>query len=256
MRVQHRLRLPRRARGVEAERGLVAARAGGDAARRGAGEERAQVVPAGRRAPERDAVGEPRGVGERLLHLGHLLERGDDRLGAAVAGAVGDVLGPQRGRARDDERAQLQAAHDRRLPRRDARQHHHQRVATPHAQAGERVHAAVARLLHVPEGVALSPPRLVLPVEADAAPVGRPRVDQRAEVELLGHGPPEARHQVRVTAADGDHDATRPRRVDASMYLRDTGERSSGRTIASITTKDSRPAAAASAARSSSTRST
>src|SRR5207244_1794446 len=85
----------------------------------------------------------------------------------------------------------------------------------------------------------------VLPVERDAAPVGRPRVDERAEVELLGHGPGEGCHEVPVAAADGDHDATRPRRVEASMYLRDTGERSSGGQIAAVHTKDERPVAGA-----------
>src|SRR5207249_10033610 len=47
----------------------ISARAGGDAARRGTGEEHVEVVPAGGRAAERDAGREPRDVGERLLDL-------------------------------------------------------------------------------------------------------------------------------------------------------------------------------------------
>ena len=46
-------------------------------------------------------------------------------------------------------------------------------------------------------------PRLVLPVERDAAPVRRPGVDQRAEVELLGDAPAERRDQILVAPAGG-----------------------------------------------------
>ena len=95
-------------------------------------------------------------------------------------------------------------------------------------------------------------PRLVLPVERDAAAVRRPGVDQGAEVELVGDAPLERRDQILVAPAGDDHARTqRPWRADAWMYLRDTGERSSGATHASITTNDLLRAASSSAARSS-----
>src|SRR5581483_394616 len=196
-------------------------------------------------------------VPERVADGVRLLDRRDDRPRAAVARAIRDVLRPERRRARDDERAELQRADDRRLPRGETRQHDHHRIAAADAEPGERVHAAVRRLLDVPEREPRGVAGLVLPVERDPAPVRRPRVDERAEVELLRDRPGEVLDQVLVPAADADHAATtRPRRADASMYFRDTGERSSGRTITSITTNDSMRAASASAARSSSTRST
>src|SRR5262249_7680011 len=90
--MEHGLRLLGGARGVEAERRLVAARARRDAPGRGTGDEGLEVVPAGRRAADRDPDVEPRDVGERRVDLGRLLDRRHDRPRAAVTRAVGDVL--------------------------------------------------------------------------------------------------------------------------------------------------------------------
>src|SRR2546427_819247 len=124
------------------------------------------------------------------------------------------------------------------------------------AEPGERVHEAVARLLQAPERPALGVPRLVFPVEGHAAPIRRPGVDQRAEVELLRHLPPKAVLQLVVRPARRDHMfATRPRRADAWMYLRDTGDRSFGPIRTSIRANRGSRCAATDASRRSSMRS-
>src|SRR5206468_12511194 len=111
---------------------------------------------------------------------------------------------------------------------------HEERLAAGQPKGAERVHEPVGRLLQVPERVPLPPAALVLPVEGDAAPVGGPGVDQGPEVELVGELPAELGHQVLVATTDGDHAAAiLPCRADASMYFRETGDRSSGLTTAS-----------------------
>src|SRR5205823_6393588 len=176
---------------------------------------------------------------------------------AAVPCSIRDVLRAQRGRARDDEGAELEAADHGDLPRRHPGKHHHERRARRHAEPGERVHEAVGRLLEVPERPAFAPPGVVLPVERDPAPVRGPGIDQRAEVELLGDLPAKPGEQLLIRAARRDHMlATRPRRAEAWMYLRETGERSSGARRASITANRGWRSSWTSASRSSSMRST
>src|SRR2546426_242460 len=84
-------------------------RAGRHAGRRGAVDGRLEIVPARWRPTQRDADRDARNLGERLLDLGNLLDRGDDCPRAAVARPVSDVLGTERRRAGDDERTQLEA---------------------------------------------------------------------------------------------------------------------------------------------------
>src|SRR5262249_58482164 len=116
---------------------------------------------------------------------------------------------------------------------------------------GARAHRALRARAQVPDGQRGRAPRLVLPVERDAAPIRRPGVGQGAEVELLGDVPLDRGHEVLVAPTRDDHARTqRPWRADAWMYLRDTGERSSGATQASITTNDLRRPASARARRS------
>jgi hypothetical protein len=119
-----------------------------------------------------------------------------------VGGAKANVLGAQARRARDGERTELHAGDERHLPLGHTRQHDHDRIAAPDAEAGERVGEAVRALLHVPEGVALAGAVLADVEEREAAAVGGEDVDRIVtEVEFDGDVPLERAIELRVVHA-------------------------------------------------------